>query len=175
MLRTAFAIFALPLLLFSASEWEQQARAIPAAANIRATVQKLSSQPHLAGTPASKQTAEWILAQLRQYGLDANIETFEALLPTPQERVLEMTAPTLPRQTPGAGGRGRSRLREPRHRAALQRVFRQWRRDRAARLCQLRRARRLRHAKGTGHRRARENRHRALWRELSRRETARGL
>ena len=94
MLRTAFAIFALPLLLFSASEWEQQARAIPAAANIRATVQKLSSQPHLAGTPASKETAEWILAQLRQYGLDANIETFEALLPTPQERVLEMTAPT---------------------------------------------------------------------------------
>ena len=94
MLRTAFAIIALPLLLFSASEWEQQARSIPAAANIRATDQKLSSQPHLAGTLASKQTAEWILAQLRQYGLDANIETFEALLPTPQERVLEMTAPT---------------------------------------------------------------------------------
>jgi N-acetylated-alpha-linked acidic dipeptidase len=99
MQRTLLAIFALPLILFSASglsetQWEQQARAIPNAANIRATIQKLSSQPHLAGTPGSKQAAEWILAQLRSYGLDASIETFEALLPTPQERVLEMTAPT---------------------------------------------------------------------------------
>ena len=66
----------------------------PPAANIRATMQKLSGQPHLAGTPASKQTAEWILAQPREYGLDAHIETFEALLPTPQNRILEMTAPT---------------------------------------------------------------------------------
>src|ERR1700721_3118297 len=88
MLRTALVIFTLPLLLFSASEWESQARAIPSADNIRATVQKLSSQPHLAGTPGSKAAAEWILAQLRAYGLDANIETFEALLPTPQERLL---------------------------------------------------------------------------------------
>ena len=94
MLRTALAVFLVPLMLSSASEWEQSARAIPNAANIRATVQKLSSQPHLAGTPGSKQAAEWILGQLRQYGLDANIETFEALLPTPQERVLEMTAPS---------------------------------------------------------------------------------
>ena len=94
MLRTALVILTLPLVLFSASEWEQQARTIPSAANIRATVQKLSSQPHLAGTTGSKQAAEWILAQLRQYGLDANIETFEALLPTPQERLLEMTAPS---------------------------------------------------------------------------------
>jgi N-acetylated-alpha-linked acidic dipeptidase len=94
MLRAALAIFTLPLILFSASDWEQQARAIPDAANIRATMQKLSSQPHLAGTPGSKLAAEWILAQLRGYGLDAKIETFEALLPTPQERVLEMTSPT---------------------------------------------------------------------------------
>jgi len=94
MLRTVLVIFALPLVLLSASDWEQQGRAIPDAAHIRATVQKLSSQPHLAGTPGSKQAAEWILAQLRQYGLDASIEAFESLLPTPQERLLEMTAPT---------------------------------------------------------------------------------
>ncbi len=119
MLRTALAALTLPLVLLSAGsvaitgfdpatgreevQWEQQARAIPIAANIRATIEKLSSQPHLAGTPGSKQTADWLLAKLREYGLDANIETFEALLPTPQVRILEMTAPT----------RFQARLEEP--------------------------------------------------------------
>ena len=75
------------------STWEQQARAIPDAARIGEFIKRYSNQPHLAGTPQSKQTAEAILAQLREYGLDAHIEQFEALLPTPKTRVLEMTAP----------------------------------------------------------------------------------
>src|ERR1700689_5228411 len=73
--------------------WEQQGRAIPDAARIGEFIRRYSGQPHLAGTPQSKQTAEGILAQLREYGLDAHIEQFEALLPTPKTRVLEMTAP----------------------------------------------------------------------------------
>ncbi len=73
--------------------WEQQARAIPDVARIGEFIKRLSSQPHLAGTPQSKQTAEGILAQLREYGLDAHIETFESLLPTPKVRILEITAP----------------------------------------------------------------------------------
>jgi N-acetylated-alpha-linked acidic dipeptidase len=73
--------------------WEQQARAIPDAARIGEFIKRFSNQPHLAGTPQSKQTAEGILAQFREYGLDAHIEQFEALLPTPKVRVLEMTAP----------------------------------------------------------------------------------
>ncbi len=76
------------------TDWEQQARAVPDAARVRTFVEKLSNQAHLAGTPASKETAEYILAQLREYGLDAHIEQYEALLPTPQSRSLEMTAPT---------------------------------------------------------------------------------
>jgi N-acetylated-alpha-linked acidic dipeptidase len=73
--------------------WEQQARAIPDAARIGEFIKRFSNQPHLAGTPQSKQTAEGILAQLREFGLDAHIEQFEALLPTPKIRVLEITAP----------------------------------------------------------------------------------
>jgi N-acetylated-alpha-linked acidic dipeptidase len=102
-------LFATPLALHPADEhslrgfdpasqtqeiaWEQQARVIPDAARIGAFIKRYSNQPHLAGTPQSKQTAEGILAQLREYGLDAHIEQFEALLPTPKTRVLEMTAP----------------------------------------------------------------------------------
>jgi N-acetylated-alpha-linked acidic dipeptidase len=73
--------------------WEQQARAIPDPAHVGEFIKRFSNQPHLAGTPQSKQTAEGILAQLREYGLDAHIEQFEALLPTPKVRVLEITAP----------------------------------------------------------------------------------
>jgi N-acetylated-alpha-linked acidic dipeptidase len=109
-LRAALAAIILPFLLLSASsdairgfdattqkdelQWEQQARTIPVSANIRGTIEQLSSRPHLAGTPGSKQTAEWILARLHEYKLDASIETYESLLPTPSVRVLEMTEPT---------------------------------------------------------------------------------
>lgn len=75
-------------------QWEQQARAIPDAARIGEFIRRYSSQPHLAGTPQSKQTAESILAQLREAGLDAHIEQFESLLPTPKTRIIEMTAPS---------------------------------------------------------------------------------
>ena len=37
--------------------------------------------------------AEWILAQLKSWGLDAQIETFDALFPTPKERSLELLEP----------------------------------------------------------------------------------
>jgi len=76
-------------------QWEHQARAVPDAARMGAFIERFSSRAHLAGTPQSKETAEAILAQLRSYGLDAHIEAFEALLPVPKERVLEMTAPTM--------------------------------------------------------------------------------
>src|SRR4051812_1605618 len=74
-------------------KWEQQARAIPDPTRIRTTMQKLSRQAHLAGTPQSKETAEYILAQLREYGLEAHIEQYEAMLPQPKLRSLEMTEP----------------------------------------------------------------------------------
>jgi N-acetylated-alpha-linked acidic dipeptidase len=83
--------------------WERQARAIPEAPRIAEFIKRLSNQPHMAGTPQSKQTAEAILEQLRGYGLDARIEQFEALLPQPKTRLLEMDAPV----------RFRARLEEP--------------------------------------------------------------
>ncbi len=109
-MRRILAALAVPFLLLSAGDtsirgfnvsahrdeiqWEEQARAVPSSDRIRETIRTLAGRPHLAGTPGSKQTAEWLLTQLRAAGLEANIETFEALLPTPATRVLEMTAPT---------------------------------------------------------------------------------
>ncbi len=73
--------------------WEAKAQSTPDPQRVRNTIQRLSDKPHLAGTPASKAVAEYIAAQLREWGLETHIEEFEALLPTPRRRVLEMTQP----------------------------------------------------------------------------------
>src|SRR5438477_2095925 len=57
-------------------------------------MQKLSARPHHVGSPYDKQNAEWILFQFKSWGLDAQIETFDVLFPTPKERLLELTEPT---------------------------------------------------------------------------------
>ena len=73
---------------------ETKFRAIPSPQIMRETMQRLSAHPHHVGSPYDKQNAEWILAQFKSWGLDAQIETFEVLFPTPKERVLELVAPT---------------------------------------------------------------------------------
>ncbi|HXJ41240.1 MAG TPA: hypothetical protein VNH18_18300, partial [Bryobacteraceae bacterium] len=74
-------------------KWEEAVRAIPESARVRRVMERLSNQPHLAGTPQSKETAEYLLAQLKEFGLDAHIEQYEAMLPQPKARVVEMTGP----------------------------------------------------------------------------------
>ena len=73
--------------------WEAKAQATPDPQRVRNTIQKLADKPHLAGTPASKAVADYLAGQLREWGLETHIEEFDALLPTPQHRVLEMTEP----------------------------------------------------------------------------------
>jgi N-acetylated-alpha-linked acidic dipeptidase len=70
--------------------WEQKFRAIPDADRIRETMRRLSARPHHVGSPYDKDNAEWLLAQLKSYGLDAQIEQFSALFPTPKSRKLEL-------------------------------------------------------------------------------------
>jgi N-acetylated-alpha-linked acidic dipeptidase len=74
-------------------DWEAKLRAIPDPANLREYMRRLSARPHHVGSPYDKDNAEWILAHFKQWGLDANIETFDVLFPTPKVRVLEMLEP----------------------------------------------------------------------------------
>ena len=78
----------------SEREWETKFRAIPDPANLRAYMQRLSARPHHVGSPYDKDNAEWILAHFKEWGLDAHIEQFDVLFPTPKIRVLEMVSPT---------------------------------------------------------------------------------
>ncbi|SPE41870.1 Glutamate carboxypeptidase II [Candidatus Sulfopaludibacter sp. SbA3] len=75
-------------------DWEVKLRAIPDTANLRTYMQRLSARPHHVGSPYDKDNAEWLLAKLKEFGLDAKIETFDVLFPTPKQRALELVGPT---------------------------------------------------------------------------------
>ena len=74
-------------------QWEQKFRALPDRDRIRENMRRLSAYPHHVGSPYDKNNAEWLLAQLKSYGLDAKIEQFSALFPTPKSRSLELLGP----------------------------------------------------------------------------------
>src|SRR3982750_401764 len=71
-------------------EWEGKFRAIPDTANLRAYMQRLSARPHHVGSAYDKDNAEWILAKFKEWGLDAKIEVFAVLFPTPKGRGLQL-------------------------------------------------------------------------------------
>ena len=75
-------------------DWETKFRAIPEPQNQRDYMQRLAARPHHVGSPYDKDNAEWMLAKFKEWGLDANIETFDALFPTPKVRVVELVEPT---------------------------------------------------------------------------------
>jgi N-acetylated-alpha-linked acidic dipeptidase len=74
-------------------ELEDKAKTIPAPERIRVYMQRIASKPHQAGSPASKAVADYLVAQLKDWGLEVHTEEFEALMPYPTSRFLEMTAP----------------------------------------------------------------------------------
>jgi N-acetylated-alpha-linked acidic dipeptidase len=71
-------------------QWEEKMRAIPDPQNLRAYMERLSAHPHNVGSPYDKDNAEWILSKFKEFGLDAHIETFRVLFPTPKERLVEL-------------------------------------------------------------------------------------
>jgi N-acetylated-alpha-linked acidic dipeptidase len=86
----------LPLYGYSAAssaterQWEEKMRAIPDPKNLRAYMERLTARPHNVGSPYDKDNAEWLLGKFKEFGLDAHIETFTVLYPTPKERLVEL-------------------------------------------------------------------------------------
>jgi N-acetylated-alpha-linked acidic dipeptidase len=71
-------------------QWEEKMRATPDPKNLRAYMERLSARPHNVGSPYDKDNAEWLLSKFKEFGLDAQIETFSVLFPTPKERLVEL-------------------------------------------------------------------------------------
>jgi N-acetylated-alpha-linked acidic dipeptidase len=78
----------------SQRDWETKFRAVPEPQNQRDYMQRLSARPHHVGSPYDKDNAEWMLAKFKEWGLDANIESFDVLFPTPKVRIVELVEPT---------------------------------------------------------------------------------
>jgi N-acetylated-alpha-linked acidic dipeptidase len=76
------------------SAWEQKFNAVPQRDSIRQFMKVLSAEPHAVGQPYDHKLAQYILEQFKSFGLDARIETYYVLFPTPVEREVEMTEPT---------------------------------------------------------------------------------
>src|SRR5881392_3593204 len=87
-------LIATPLAQPGTTSWDAKFRALPQASNIRASMERMSARPHHVGSPYDKDNAEWLLGRFKEWGWDAEIETFSVLFPTPTERVLELLEPT---------------------------------------------------------------------------------
>ena len=68
--------------------WEQKMRPIPRPDLMHAYQAELASAPHHVGSPKDKSNAEWLLAKFKSFGLQASIEEFQVLYPTPRERII---------------------------------------------------------------------------------------
>ena len=56
-------------------------------------MEHMAAKPHPAGSAGAKAVADYAVGLMKDWGLDARVEMFEALLPYPTYRALEMTAP----------------------------------------------------------------------------------
>ena len=75
------------------TEFEQNFENVPDVSHAEADLRHLTSEPHVAGTEASHQVAEWLRDQFRSYGFDAEIVTYSVYLPLPRVAQLEMISP----------------------------------------------------------------------------------
>jgi N-acetylated-alpha-linked acidic dipeptidase len=60
---------------------------------LRGWVQSMASEPNQVGSPHDKANAEFMLQQFRDWGWDAQIESFSVLYPTPKKTSLDLVSP----------------------------------------------------------------------------------
>src|SRR5215212_4234025 len=72
---------------------EEQFRKIPDSARLKEYMEAMAGEPHVAGQPSSKRVADYALAKFKSFGLDAQFEVFEAMMPWPIETTVELLGP----------------------------------------------------------------------------------
>ena len=75
--------------------WEAKFRALPDAAILRADMQRARARTRITSArPTIRKMPTGFSRSFKAWGLDAHIETFDVLFPTPKERSLELVEPT---------------------------------------------------------------------------------
>ena len=72
---------------------DQQFIASPDPTLAEAHLRALTAEPHMAGTPEDKKTAEYVAQKFRAAGLETQIVEYRVLLPRPLEVSIDVTAP----------------------------------------------------------------------------------
>jgi N-acetylated-alpha-linked acidic dipeptidase len=63
-------------------------------ADLEAWMKRMSSEPTHVGSPKAKANAEFVVQLMREWGWEAQIETFDVMYPTLKQHSLELIAPT---------------------------------------------------------------------------------
>lgn len=77
----------------SERELEEKFMALPDAGRALSAHKILTTEPHIAGSPGDRRTAEYVLQQFLSFGIQAEIETFDAVLSEPSEVKFELLSP----------------------------------------------------------------------------------
>lgn len=72
---------------------EERLKAVPQPGRVREYIRVMSEEPHHTGSAAGRKVARYVLRQFRSWGLNAEIEEFVGLMPTPLERRVELLEP----------------------------------------------------------------------------------
>src|SRR5438270_1433953 len=75
------------------SQIEKQFLAVPDPARAEQHLKTLTAEPHMAGTPEDKKTADYVAAQFRAAGLQAEIVEYKVWMNYPAEIVVDIVAP----------------------------------------------------------------------------------
>jgi N-acetylated-alpha-linked acidic dipeptidase len=74
--------------------WEEEFRSVPAPNSAREHLRRLTAEPHVAGTKEDYATALYVRDQIRSYGIAAELNEYEVLLPYPkQPAIVELIRP----------------------------------------------------------------------------------
>jgi len=79
--------------VFEERRLEAKLRKIPDPSHAERSLRHLTSEPHMAGTEASRRVAEWLRDEYRSFGFEAEIVSYSAWMPQPSEVKLELTKP----------------------------------------------------------------------------------
>ncbi len=88
-----------PLLGFFAAseeaqrEFEKVFARTPTPAKARAWLQRLTEEPHVAGTPQEKKMADYVRARFEEFGLETEVAEYEVFLNYPKEVSLRLVEP----------------------------------------------------------------------------------
>lgn len=78
-----------------------------------AWLKMMAAEPNHVGSPHNKTNAEWMLAQFKRWGWEAQIETFHVLFPTPISQTVEMGSFKATLTEPPIPGDSTSRFSQP--------------------------------------------------------------